>query len=161
MKIGVTGHQTLGTAETVAWIIQALETAINEHKPDTGITSLAIGADQLYTELLRKRHIKYITVIPCKKYEETFKTQNDLAKYQDLLQTASSIEVLPFDSPSEEAFFAAGKQMAKLSDIVIAIWDGLPAKGFGGTGDIVKYALSIGKSVLHINPKVRQCSLLT
>jgi len=52
----------------------------------------------------------------------------------------------------EEAFLAAGKRVVDLSDIVIAVRDGEPAKGKGGTADSVAYALSTGAPVIHLNP---------
>src|SRR6266699_2625568 len=130
MKVGITGHQDLGSEETISWLSVTLENVIPQYGIDLGITSLAIGSDQLFTEILRKSHIQYIAV----------------------LQTASTTIKLPFDKPTETAFYEAGKRIVQLSDMMIAIWNGLPAKGLGGTGDIVKYALSIKKPVVHLNP---------
>ncbi len=152
MKVGITGHQDLGSEETISWLSVTLENVIPQYGIDLGITSLAIGSDQLFTEILRKSHIQYIAVIPCDNYEQTFLDRNKLEKYIDLLQTASTTIKLPFDKPTETAFYEAGKRIVQLSDMMIAIWNGLPAKGLGGTGDIVKYALSIKKPVVHLNP---------
>ena len=160
MKVGMTGHQNLGSAENITWISQTLKSAIKQNNIDVGLTSLAVGADQLFAETLNDLHIRYIAIIPCDGYEHTFTTSIDLEKYQRLLQGAFEIVNLPFDTPSEEAFYEAGKQIANSSDMMIAIWDGQPAKGLGGTGDIVKYALSINRSVLHINPITRTVSRL-
>jgi len=125
-----------------------------------GITSLAIGADQLYAQILRKIGIRYLAIIPSDQYEKTFTNTSDLEQYNSLLHGASEIIELPFDAPSEIAFYRAGKQMVNLSDMVIAVWNGQPAKGLGGTGDIVKYALSLRKSVVHINPITQQVILI-
>ena len=152
MKVGITGHQDLGPKETIAWLTDALETVVHQYPIDMGITSLAIGADQLYAEILRKNEKKYIVVIPSEGYEKTFTNPNDLEKYKKLLRGVSKKLRLPFEKPSETAFYEAGKQLVNLSDMVIAIWDGQPAKGLGGTGDIVEYALSIKKPVVHLNP---------
>jgi hypothetical protein len=152
MKIGITGHQQLGSEATVIWLSDTLEGIIRQYHIDVGITSLAVGADQLYAEVLRKSHTPYIAVIPSADYETTFQNTNDLERYQELLRKASESLRLPFEEPSETAFYEAGKQIANLSDMMIAIWNGLPAKGLGGTGDIVKYALSIKKPVVHLNP---------
>ncbi len=160
MKIGITGHQNLGSAENIIWLSDALKSAIQQNNIDMGLTSLAIGADQLFAETLKDLHIRYIAIIPCNGYEQTFTNSNDLEKYRSLLQSAFEIVNLPFDQPSEAAFYEAGKQIARSSDLLIAIWNGQPAKGLGGTGDIVKYALSIKRSVLHINPITRTINRL-
>ena len=152
MKIGITGHQQLGSEATIGWLSKKLDELIRQHHIDSGITSLAIGADQLYAEVLRKADIPYMAIIPCNGYETTFQNTSDLERYYEFLQHASEQLQLPFEKPSETAFFEAGKQIVNLSDMVIAIWNGLPAKGLGGTGDIVKYALSLKKPVAHLNP---------
>ncbi len=152
MKVGITGHQQLGSEATITWLAETLEKIIRQYHIDAGITSLAVGADQLYAEVLRKAHIPYIAVIPSTDYETTFQNTNDLERYQELLRGASERVHLPFEKPSETAFYEAGKQIANLSDMLLAIWNGLPAKGLGGTGDVVKYALSIKKPVVHLNP---------
>ncbi len=43
-------------------------------------------------------------------------------------------------------------------DLLIAIWNGKPARGLGGTADVVSYALNLSKRVLHINPDSRSVS---
>ncbi len=160
MKIGITGHQNLGSAETITWLSNVLRSAIRQNNIDFGLSSLAVGADQLFVEVLKDMHMRYIAIIPCDGYEQTFTTSIDREKYNSLLQTAFEIVNLPFDKPSEEAFYEAGKQIASNSNMIIAIWNGQPAKGLGGTADIVKFALSIKRSVLHINPITRTASML-
>ncbi len=152
MKVGITGHQDLGSEETLSWLSDTLESVINQYDIDLGITSLAVGADQLYAEILRKKHIRYIAVIPSDGYQKTFTVSNQLERYIDLLQSAFNTIRLPFIKPTEAAFYESGKQIVHLSDMIIAVWNGLPAKGLGGTGDIVEYALSIKKPVMHLNP---------
>lgn len=155
MKVGITGHQNLGSAENITWLYNTLTSTIKQYRIDMGLTSLAIGADQLFAETLKAMHIRYIAIIPCDGYEQTFTTSSDLEKFNSLLQRAIEIVHLPFDKPSEEAFYEAGKHIVNSSDMVVAIWNGQPAKGLGGTGDIVKYAQSINRTILHINPITR------
>src|SRR5690348_9707403 len=141
MIAGITGHQDLGSEATVEWLSSALATIVGEYKIDEGITSLAIGADQLYAKILRERHIPYTAIIPSGGYETTFQNTDDFDRYHELLRNASATLQLPFEKPSEAAFYEAGKRTVQLSDMMIAIWNGRPAKGLGGTGDVVKYAL--------------------
>ena len=89
-------------------------------------------------------------MIPSEGYEKTF-SKRAHAEYFRLKKLSNSIELLNFPVPSEEAFLAAGKHIADHSDVIFAVWDGLPAKGIGGTADIVKYALSIGKQVIRLH----------
>lgn len=152
MKAGITGHQKLGTEDTIAWLLHTIERIIIQYNIQQGFTSLAVGADQLFTEVLKKIKLPYVAIIPCNKYAETFQNQMHTEKYYVLLQSASDIITLEYETPSEKAFFEAGKLVVNLSDIVIAIWNGKPAQGLGGTGDIVAYALSLGKRIIHVDP---------
>ena len=91
-------------------------------------------------------------VIPCEGYAQTFTTSADHQQFRSLLEAASDQELLPFAAPSEQAFLEAGKRVARLSDHLVAVWDGLPAQGVGGTADIVESAQRIGRRVTVIWP---------
>jgi hypothetical protein len=152
MKIGITGHQNIGSDETIKWVTSVLSANIRDLSIDFGLTSLAIGADQLFAQLLKQNNIPYMVIIPCENYEKTFTDTTDLKSYHNLLSSSFDKFQLPFIKPSKTAFYNAGKEIVDRSDTIFAIWNGQPAKGLGGTGDIVKYAHSIKRSILHINP---------
>ena len=50
----------------------------------------------------------------------------------------------------DRAYEAVGHLVVDACDVLIAIWDGLEAKGQGGTGAVVGYAKSQGRVVAHI-----------
>ena len=112
---------------------------------------LAKGADQLFAAVLLELEIPYVVVLPCRRYEKTF-SGADLTKFHHFLRRASRTQEQPFDEPSERAFYEAGKAVVEQSDLVIAVWDGKPARGLGGTADIVKYVEQQHKPLVHINP---------
>jgi hypothetical protein len=149
--VGVTGHQNLGDENAVEWIRDALNRQITEHPISRGLSSLALGADQLFVEALRAAQIAYDAVIPCENYESTFADTVTRARYQRLLADAARIHTLPYSSPSEEAFFAAGKWIVLHCDLVIAVWNGKPARGLGGTADVVAFVGAEGKPWIHID----------
>jgi hypothetical protein len=152
MIAGITGHQNIGDSMTIEWVERTITETISKYDIHQGYTCLAVGSDQLYAELLRENNLPYTVIIPSNQYEQTFLKDTDLKKYQDLLSAAHEIIKLRFEKPTETAFYEAGKQVVDSSDIVIAIWNGQKAKGLGGTGDIVKYAISKGRKIIHINP---------
>lgn len=151
MILGITGHQKLENFDK-NWIIKEIRSFVLKHSIDKGISCLAIGADQLFCEELINNKIDYDAIIPCENYLSTFKKKEDILKFTSLLDLSKNVLTLNFEEPSEEAFYAAGKKILEYSTTIIAIWDGKPAKGLGGTGDIVKAALSCDKKVYHINP---------
>ncbi len=152
MILGVTGHQELGSDQTIQWVRLKLREIIARHPIDSGLTCLARGADQLFAEALLEEEIPYTAILASRDYETTFSDQKSLEKYNYLLQRAAKVIVLDNESASEEAFFAAGKQVVDGCDCLIAVWNGLPARGLGGTGDVVQYAIKKRRKVIHIDP---------
>jgi hypothetical protein len=153
MKIGVTGHQNipLVAVNHIEMMVTSILRKYADHEL-IGISSLAIGADQLFAKLVLQNGGKLSIVIPCENYEETFKNADDLSQYYSLREKASEVLVLNFPSPSQTAFLEAGKLLAEMSEILIAIWDGKKANGIGGTADIVHYASACKKRVKIIWP---------
>ncbi|WP_262152228.1 hypothetical protein [Chryseobacterium foetidum] len=151
MILGITGHQKLENFDE-NWIIKEIRNFVLKNSVDKGISCLAIGADQLFCEELVNNKIDYDVIIPCENYLSTFKKKEDILKFTSLLGLSKNVLTLNFEKPSEEAFYAAGQKILEYSTTIIAVWDGKPAKGLGGTGDIVKAALSFDKKVYHINP---------
>lgn len=151
MIIGITGHQKLEEFDK-NWIIKEIRSFILKNSVDKGISCLAIGADQLFCEELINNKIEYDAIIPCENYLSTFKKKEDILKFTSLLDLSKNVLTLNFEKPSEKAFYAASQKMLEYSTTIIAVWDGKPAKGLGGTGDIVETALSCNKKVYHINP---------
>ena len=156
MKIGITGHQRLASPDQWRWVQSELERVIASvaRPDDTAFSSLAIGADQRFAELVLSRGLRLHVVIPCDCYEETFMDAPEKARYRDLLARAESKTVLPFTKPSEDAFLAAGRYIVESVDALLAVWNGRPAAGKGGTGDVVAHAFELGRRVIHLNPEI-------
>ena len=70
----------------------------------------------------------------------------------ELLQQAGEVVVLNHRGPSQAAFLDAGRRVVDLSQLVVAVWDGLNARGKGGTADVVRYARKRGKEVVFAWP---------
>jgi hypothetical protein len=152
MKVGVTGHQELGNKVSIDWIKGEIMNELKTIRVEQGYSCLAKGADQLFGRLLFENKIDLVAVIPCKNYNTTFKDEQFLEEFIFLKKYSVKEIDLEFDSPSEQAFFEGGKTVVNKSDILFAIWNGLPAKGLGGTADVVNYAKEGNKYIIHINP---------
>ncbi|WP_138944916.1 DUF1273 domain-containing protein [Plantibacter sp. M259] len=138
-RIGVTGHQDI-PAQALPLITDGIRAFLAElPAPADGYSSLAGGADQLFARILLDSGGRLHAVIPASNYETTFEG-DALRQYLRLLREAVSVEELPFDAPSEGAYDAAGHCVVDHSDILLAVWDGEPARGQGGTADAVNYA---------------------
>lgn len=159
MIIGITGHQNLGTPANVRWVRTQLKNAVRINSITRGITSLAVGTDQLFASLLLQLKVPYTVIVPSRDYERTFDHRTVL-RYKALLNAADEIQELGYPEPSERAFLDAGKAIVDDSNLLIAVWNGLPAKGLGGTADVVNYARRRSRPVIHINPVKRSCELI-
>jgi hypothetical protein len=150
MKVGITGHQNLTTAES-AWLKEELEIEIKRMKIEEAYSCLAIGADQVFAGVILANDIPLVAITPCKKYEQTF-DDNHIELYKSLVKQATNKIQLDFENPSEEAFYEAGKTVVNKSDVVFAVWNNLPSKGLGGTADVVSIAKGLNKIIIHLNP---------
>jgi hypothetical protein len=118
--------------------------------PLAGVTSLAIGADQLLARLVIERGGRIHAVLPFVDIERSFSPEN-LAAYRELVRQAT-VEVLTTPGTDEDAYLAAGRRVVDLSDILLAVWDGKSARGKGGTADIVAYAKQRGVPLIRLDP---------
>jgi hypothetical protein len=91
-------------------------------------------------------------IIPSTDYETSFASAAERETFHRLLARAARVDTLDFDQPSEEAFMSAGRRIVAESDIILAIWDGEPSRGLGGTADVVRHAVASGKPVIVIWP---------
>ena len=153
MKLGITGHQDFASSQIRDWIRNSLRLIVESQRPDLGYTCLARGTDQIFARILLKLQIPYVAIIASADYEKTFTTDELRNEYHRLLSTAENVVELQNLKATESAFFAASKLLVDKSDRVIAVWDGLPAKGFGGTADVVNYAQKTRKLLKHLNPR--------
>ena len=153
MRIGLTGHQDI-PPQALEYVTRGINRLLDNLKGDlVAVSSLAAGADQLFASIVLERGGSLQLIIPCRRYEKTFPHPEDLTNFRTLLERAVSVETLSFDEPSEEAYLAAGCRVVDLSDVLLAIWDGQPARGKGGTGDIVEYARSRATRLEIVWPK--------
>ena len=149
MRVGVTGHQERAGIDW-DWVRQQIDRFLSGKAQLLGFTSLAVGTDQIFAEAVLHKNGKLTAVIPIEGYVSYFEG-DARARYERLLASASVVTLRSTKS-DEQAFLDAGKWIVREVDYLIAVWDGEPAEGAGGTGDIVDYARSLAKPVLHINP---------
>ena len=72
--------------------------------------------------------------------------------YDDLLARAAVVLRLPFTEFTPDSHMAASKLMVDQADELYAVWDGKPARSYGGTADVVAYAREHGTPVRVIWP---------
>lgn len=151
--LGCTGHQAIPPA-AARHVEDGLTEVARAHADGrlVGVCSLAKGADQMFAEAVLSAGGKLQVVVPSEQYETTF-DEHDLVTYIALLGRADDVEHLAFDRPSEDAFLSAGRRVAEVCDLLVAVWDGAVAKGKGGTADVVAHARKLGRQIKIVWPE--------
>lgn len=151
--VAIAGHQKL-PRRAVPYIREAIERQLaTTPGPIVGVSSLAEGADQLFADILLQQGGQLHVVIPSRQYEGAFTTEAARQRYRRLLSKSALVHALPYPKPTEDAFLKAGQKAVDLSDLLIAVWDGKPSRGKGGTADIVHYARALPRPVVVIWPE--------
>lgn len=137
--LGITGHQSIPDT-AIEHIRRGIAQAIDEAgRPFRGVSCLAVGADQLFARAILDAGGELVAIVPSRGYENTFDADG-LDAYRALLNAAKECVNLDYDTPTQAAFMAGGQEVLNRCDHLIAVWDGQPSRGLGGTADIVAEA---------------------
>ena len=151
-RIAVSGHRGL-PAGTASLIGEAIRVALGEKAAAVaGLSCLADGADQIFARAVLDAGGEIEAVVPALKYREGLPA-DALAEYDALLARAVTVRRLRFTESTSEAHMAASEFMIGLADELWAVWDGEPARAYGGTADVVAYARDKGVPVRLIWPE--------
>ena len=145
-RIGVTGHRSI-PATVLPVVRGGMRRRLSRADGLEALSSLAAGADQLFACIALDSGVPVTAVIPGMDYEAHLGDDETQAAYRRLLKSCASRVELPVERTHEEAYFAAGRWIVDHADLLIAVWDGRPARGIGGTGDVVAYARATGVPV--------------
>ena len=123
------------------------------------ISSLAKGADRIVAKVAMDHlsaSLKVVAPFNIDEYRKDFEPSGDLNEFNELFEKSENKHNLIQEEPPsigirEDGYERAGKEVVDSCEILIAVWDGLPARGKGGTAEIVEYACSINRMVVWIN----------
>ncbi|HIZ37251.1 MAG TPA: hypothetical protein H9815_15860 [Candidatus Ruania gallistercoris] len=155
LRVAVTGHRFFDEA-AAAYISdrvgEVLDAAGAEERPVRVVTSLAEGADQLVAQVAIRRGIPVEVIVPAAGYAESLAAEQDRRQYRELVAQADTVRTLEHPAPSPAAYLDAGLAMLAGADRLIAVWDGGPARGVGGSAEIVARARELGLDLQVIWP---------
>lgn len=161
--IGVTGHRFLTELDEVtAGVDRALHRieAAFDAPPTAVISLLAQGADRLVVQrvLTRCPAAELIVPLPLPQadYVTDFPSLESRDVFLDLLSRADRVITLPTSPSRDEAYAAAGRYVLDHSDVLVAVWDGKPAQGTGGTAEIVAEARNRGHPLAWVHAGNRE-----
>jgi hypothetical protein len=150
LRIAVTGHRKLTATPALRTAIdQALDRILDQFRPAIRdrcrlvvVSALADGADRIVADrVLARPGARLEVILPMNEadYVTDFDRAHSLPEFHHLLGEASWVATMPPSPTRQDAYLDAGRAVIDRADATIAIWDGYPAAGKGGTGDIVGY----------------------
>ncbi len=153
--VGFTGHRQLKDPEKVGALLSELLHSLSIEIPGqlVGHSSAAIGGDTLFAGACLSSGIPWIALLPFA--EGDFKSdfsEADWEKAQRLLQHAARVESLVGAKDRNVAYLECGLATVEEADLMIAIWDGEPSRGTGGTAEVVAHARNFNKPLILIHP---------
>lgn len=141
--MGVTGHRWRSEpAGLRGRVTGVMEEAAGRRQVHLA-SALAEGADRLVAEVALGMGARLVAVLPLPpdEYEADFEGEESRAAFRALLgQAAEVIEVGPVASDRSELYAAAGSAILDRSEVLVAIWDGRPGRGPGGTAAVITEA---------------------
>ena len=132
----------------------------------TVVSPLAEGADRLVArEVLARPDARIELVLPFEEeeYLRGFRSQESCDEYRSIAQQArrsitlttqplaTAFPGIDTEEASAWAYEGVGRHVVDHCDVLIALWDGEPARGRGGTAEIVDYARKRNRPLVVIS----------
>jgi len=168
VRVGVTGHRVLAhadrLAEEVARALPLIQNMVCTSPATpvllTVVSPLAEGADRLVARQALARPgatLEAVLPLPVADYQTTFSSEESRQEFREALAGAATLTELPAVETREEAYEQAGHYVVERCDVLLALWDGRPAAGQGGTADVVAWARDRDVPVywIHTEPPFR------
>jgi hypothetical protein len=173
LAVGVTGHRKdalppdslLTLHERLSTILEALKDQADAvHSANQQffsgepprllfVSPLADGADQIAAEIALRLGFELHAMLPFDRdrYRTDLSDEDGRLRFDALLSRAACVLELPGESSHHlESYVMAGRATVAHCDLLIAVWDGLPPRGRGGTGEVVRLAHDRATPTIHV-----------
>jgi hypothetical protein len=154
LAVGFTGHRKVPYETKSRQVIRDFLAQQKEshHGVMYGICSAAAGGDQLFAESCIELNIPLRILLP--RPAEQFRADFEDTSWQrtvHIMENAISVEVTGRHESRNEQYYDCGIQTVAESQLLVALWDGQPSRGIGGTQEIVSYARKTGHPIAWIH----------
>ena len=152
--VGFSGHRQIGPADAIARSISLELEALAAEAPGEWIalSSVASGGDQLFVREARRLGRAWHAILPLPRAE--FRADfgdGEWVRVEEMLAGAGHVRVIAENGSREDAYLDCGMETVNACDVLMAVWDGEPARGKGGTADVVAYARSSRRPIVIID----------
>ncbi len=154
LRIGVAGHRMNRlSAENARELEAPIRAVISDLQHDSRekfadpriVTSLAEGADRIVAREAVARHMLETVVLPFprQRFEQDFSSEASRLEFRELLKAAELVIEPPSGAAidSGDGYQQASAIVIACADVLIAVWDGEPGRGPGGTAHTIDTAL--------------------
>jgi hypothetical protein len=152
--VGFSGHRQLEDHEGVGRAIGDSLKALRSEVPGEWIafSSVADGGDKAFVAQARALGMSWHAILPLPKAEfaKDF-TAEEWDNVEKMLVNAEHVRVITENGTRDDAYLDCGVETVNGSDVLVAVWDGQPARGKGGTAEVVEYARALGKPLIVID----------
>jgi hypothetical protein len=153
VRVGITGHRGLGP-EAEGRVREMLSEAVRGYDPSelVAVSCIADGPDSWFAETVLAHGGRLEIVVPATEYRTGLPEWHH-ATYDKLMRQAADVHETGMAESTPEAHQAGSEILVGLVDELLAVWDGKPARGYGGTADAVDYAERAGVRVRVLWPE--------
>jgi hypothetical protein len=160
LVVGLTGHRDLREADRLALEeqVRSVFRMLQRRFPSTplvALSALAEGADRVAARAALEAGARLVVPLPMPRalYEADFTAPSSLEEFSTLLARAEHWFELPLVEGTDETsvrapgeardrqYAALGAYLAEHSQILLALWDGVPSERLGGTAQTVAFKL--------------------
>jgi len=152
--VGFTGHRQLAEPRKIAEAVRTVLTELKASAPGEWIalSSVASGSDTIFVQVAFKLGLAWhaLLPLPTAEFRQDF-SDEEWKAVEALLPEAEIVRVTAETDVREDAYLDCGMETVHDCDVLVAVWDGAPARGKGGTADVVAYAHDIGRPIVVID----------
>lgn len=138
MNVMITGHRPERLKgrekEVKEWINHQLDIL----QPTLAINGMAQGVDQIFAKIAKDKGVPLLNVYPHRR---------KFHPYEEMLNENENV-VFFSDTYSKSNYILRDRYMVDNADIVLAVFDGIPA---GGTWQTIEYAKQKNKKIIYFN----------
>lgn len=154
-RIGIVGHRYLRGQNTPVFVADrcsAILRSARETHPDlVAVSAFALGADSIFARAAVRLGIPLHGVRPFHSYHRDFPTKRSRREYLRLRCRVCRELTLPFTHRTLESYVMAMHWIVNHTELLVAVWDGAPAIGPGGTADAVDQRMRVGTPWIHVD----------
>ncbi len=154
--VGFSGHRKLADPAGVERVLRNVLASLSAESDVEwlALSSLAAGSDMLFARTALRVGLGWEAVLPLPpaEFRRDF-ADAEWREVEELLGEAEHVGVVSERSQRDDSYLDCGMETVNHCDVLVAVWDGEPARGRGGTAEIVAYARDLGRPLIIIDAK--------